>query len=113
MTGPRRRPMRRLGDLLPDAAAALGLEEELRLARAMSAWERIVAEHVPAAAGRSRLIGIRGDALLVTAAGAAVASELRLRSAALLAALAATPGGPRARELQVAIRPGGTESERR
>lgn len=107
MTG-RKRPMRRLGDLLPEAAASLGLEDELRLARAMSAWERIVAEHVPAAAGSSRLIGLRGDGLLVSAASALAANELRMRSSQLLAALAAAPGGVRARELHVAIRlPGG------
>jgi predicted nucleic acid-binding Zn ribbon protein len=104
MTSGRRRPMRRLGDLLPEAAASLGLEEELRLARAMSAWERIVAEHVPAAAGTSRLIGLRGDALLVTAASGLVASELRMRSSLLLAALALSPGGVRARELSVVVR---------
>ena len=27
-SGPRRRPMRRIGDLIPDAARALGLEDE-------------------------------------------------------------------------------------
>ena len=47
----RRRPMQRLGDLIPEAARRLGLEEELRLARAISTWDAIVAEHVPAAAG--------------------------------------------------------------
>jgi predicted nucleic acid-binding Zn ribbon protein len=105
--------MRRLGDLLPEAARSLGLEEELHLARAMSAWERLVAEHVPAAAGRSRLIGVRGDELLVTASDAAVAAELRLRAPGLLAALAAAPGGPRGRELRVVVRPGGREPDRR
>lgn len=96
--------MRRLGDLLPEAAASLGLEDELRLARAMAAWERIVAEHVPAAAGASRLIGLRGDGLLVSASSGLVANELRMRSSPLLAALAAAPGGIRARELHVAVR---------
>ena len=33
MSAPRRRPMVRLGDLIPDAARALGLEDELRLSR--------------------------------------------------------------------------------
>ena len=47
----RRRPMRRLGDLLPPAAQALGLEEPLMRGRAMAAWSRLVAERVPAAAG--------------------------------------------------------------
>jgi predicted nucleic acid-binding Zn ribbon protein len=96
--------MRRLGDLLPEAAAALGIEEELRFARAMSAWERIVAEHVPAAAGASQLIALRGDQLLVSAASTAVASELRLRAVVLLGALAASPGGLRARELRAVVR---------
>ncbi len=107
MTSSRKRPMRRLGDLLPEAAASLGLEDELRLARAMSAWERIVAEHVPSAAGTSRLIGLRADALLVTAGSGLVASELRLRSSLLLAALASSPGGVRGRELQVVVRQSG------
>ncbi len=104
MSSPRRRPMRRLGDLLPEAAAALGLEEELRLARAMAAWDRVVAEHIPQGAGASHLIGLRGDVLLVTATSSAVATELQLRSAVLLAAIATAPGGVRARELRVAVR---------
>ncbi len=104
MTG-RRRPMRRLGDLLPAAAASLGLEEELRLARAMTAWERIVSERVPPAAGETRLIAIRGDELLVSATSGAVAAELRLRAPTLLEALAAAPNGVRARELRIAVRP--------
>ncbi|MGC8634689.1 MAG: DciA family protein [Candidatus Limnocylindrales bacterium] len=96
--------MRRLADLLPAAAARLGIEEELQQALAMSAWERIVAEHVPSVAGRSRLIGRRGDALLVSAPSSAVAAELRLRAGVLLGAMATAPGGMRARELQVSVR---------
>ncbi len=99
--------MRRLGDLLPEAASALGLDEELRLARAMSAWERLIAEHVPAAAGSTRLVGLQGDGLLVTATSSALASELRLRSSLLLAKLAAAPGGVRARDLRVVVRSSG------
>jgi len=108
MTGPRRRPMRRIGDLLPEAASALGLEQELRLARAMSAWQRIVDEHVPAARGSSRLVEVRGDTLLVSAGSALVATEIRLRSGTLLGALASTPGAPRARQIQVVVRPART-----
>ena len=104
MTG-RRRPMRRLGDLLPATAAALGLGDELRLARAMAAWDRIVSEHVPPAAGETRLIAIRGDELLVSATSGAVAAELPLRAPTLLGALAAAPNGIRARELRIAVRP--------
>ena len=38
MSSPRRRPMVRLGDLIPDAARALGLEDELRLSRAIATF---------------------------------------------------------------------------
>ena len=39
----------------PDAARGLGLEDELRLSRAMATFERLVAERVPAAAGACRV----------------------------------------------------------
>jgi len=104
MTG-RRRPMRRIGDLLPEAAASLGLEEELRLARAMATWQRLVEELVPAASGATRLVEIRGPTLIVAAAAPLVAQELRLRSEDLLAAFAAAPGGRRLHEMTVVVRP--------
>ena len=63
MTTPRKRPMRRIGDLIPDAARALGLEEELRLARAIATFEAVVAERVPAAAGSCRVIRLEGFAV--------------------------------------------------
>ena len=49
----RRRPAR-VGDLLPEAARALGLEDELRLARAITTWDAIIAERVPPAVGSRR-----------------------------------------------------------
>ena len=58
----RRGPMTRIGDLLPEAARELGLERELRHARATSIWSAIVAERVPAASGACRLVGLEdGD----------------------------------------------------
>ena len=59
---PRKRPMVRLGDLIPDAARALGLDEELRLSKAMATFESIVAERVPAAAGACRVTRFEGFA---------------------------------------------------
>jgi hypothetical protein len=103
----RKRPMRRIGDLLPTTAAALGLDEELRFARAMASWERLVAELVPVAAGTSRLLAIQPGAIVVTASQPIVAQELRLRSSELLEAFAAAPGGGRAPELRVVVRPVG------
>ena len=77
---PRRRPMVRIGDLIPDAARALGLEDELRLARAIATFEALVAERVPAAAGACRVVRLEGFALDVEADAPIVAQELRLRS---------------------------------
>ncbi|HET7030432.1 MAG TPA: DUF721 domain-containing protein [Candidatus Limnocylindrales bacterium] len=99
----RRRPMVRIGDLLPDAARGLGLEEELRLARAIATFEQLVGERVPAAAGACRVIRIDGFALVVEADAPIVAQELRLRGPELLGAFAATPAGIGARELRVTV----------
>ncbi len=100
----RRRPLHRLGDLLPGIATQLGLDEELRSARAMSSWTRIVEELVPAASGASRLLEIRPPGLYVAADDAATGQELRLRSPELLDAFASAPGGQRLLELHVLVR---------
>jgi hypothetical protein len=103
----RRRPMVRIGDLVPDAARALGLDEELRLARAIATFDAIVAEHVPAAAGACRATRIDGAALEVEADAPIVAQELRLRRTELLGAIAASPGGAGVRDIRVRVRPEG------
>lgn len=99
----RKRPVRRIGELLPGIAQQLGLEEELRYARAMASWQRLVEERVPAAAGASSLIEIRAPLLVVSATDAATGQELHLRSAELLDAFASVPGGQRLRELRVIV----------
>jgi predicted nucleic acid-binding Zn ribbon protein len=104
----RRRPMRRIGDVLPETAARLGLGDELKLARAMATWERVVAEHVPAASGAARLMGVRDTALLVAADAPIVAQEILLHGDELLAAFSAASGGSRAQEIRIVggTRPG-------
>ena len=99
-----RRPMRRLADVLPEVAGSLGLDEELRLARAMASWERLVSELVPGARG-SRLLAVQPPVLVVSASSPIVAQELRLRSRELLGAFATAPSGRRLSELRVVIRP--------
>lgn len=96
--------MRRIGDLIPDAARSLGLEDELRLARAMATFEAVVAERVPAATGACRVTQLSGFTLDIEADAPIVAQEIRLRSSELLAAFAATPGGIGIRELRVHVR---------
>ncbi len=109
MSDPRkRRPVHRLADLLPGIASQLGLDEQLRAARGLSSWQRIVEEQVPPAAGASRLLEIRPPLLIVSADDSATAQELRLHSSQLLSAFASAPGGQRLRELQVVVRPPGS-----
>jgi hypothetical protein len=88
----RRRVPRRVGELLPAAARDLGLEAELRRARAGIAWEAIVADRVPAAAGGSRVVRVDGELLVVEAAAPIVGQELRLRSTELVEAFALATG---------------------
>jgi hypothetical protein len=107
--------MRRIGDLLPEAASALGLEPELRRARAAAAWQRIVGERVPAATGASYLVEWReADGLLVVAASAPiVAQELRLRASELTEAFARAAGGQNPGSFQVVVRRPAAKDPRR
>lgn len=104
---PRRRPMRRLGDLLPGLALELGLEAQLEQAMATTSWERLVGELVPPAAGATRLLEIRPPALVVAADDPMTGQELRLNADLLLRAFADAPGGVRLAELRVVVRPPG------
>jgi hypothetical protein len=97
----------RIGDLLPEAARALGREDELRLARAIATWDAIVAERVPPAVGACRLVRLEPDAIVVAADEPIVAAELRMRATELLGAFAAAPGGARVRFLRLASEAGG------
>lgn len=105
--------MKRLSELLGGVAADLGIEDELRLARQMAAWGRLVEELVPAASGTSRLLSIQPPALVVSAATPQVGQELRLRQADLLTAFAQAPEGQRLLELRVVVRPPGPPTARR
>jgi len=100
----RRGPMTRLGDLLPDAARQLGLEDELRRSRAITTFDAIVAERVPAAHGSCRAVRLEGRALVVEADAPIVAQELRLHARPLLTAFRAAPGGADVSELRVTVR---------
>jgi hypothetical protein len=96
--------MQRVGDLIPSAARHLGLEDELRKARAMATWDAIVSERVPGATGACRLLRLEGPTLVVEADEAIVAQELTLRSQELLAAFRAAPGGVPTTDLRVVVR---------
>lgn len=104
MSGSRRRPMSRIGDLMPSAAKHLGLEDELRRARLLATFDTIVAELAPAAHGACRAIRIDGDTLLIEADAPIVGQELVLHGDALASAFRTAPGGAAVRRVRVAIR---------
>ena len=100
----RRRPMARIGSLIPDAAARLGLADELRKARLVATFDAIVAERAPAAHGACRALRIDGESLVVEADAPIVGQELLLHGEELATAFRTAPGGAPVRQLRVAIR---------
>lgn len=100
----RRGPMSRIGDLIPTAAARLGLADELRRARAVATFDSIVAERAPAAHGACRAIRIEDATLVVEADAPIVAQELRLHARQLLEAFRRAPAGGQVSELRVTVR---------
>ncbi len=97
------RGMERLGDLLPDAARSLGLEDEMELAAAMTAWQKIVAERIPAAVGACRIVALSQGVVTIEVDEPIVAQELRLRGPELVTALRSAVRSS-VRQLQVTAR---------
>lgn len=100
----RRRPMSRIGDLMPTAAARLGLEDELRRARFLATFDAIVAELAPAAHGACRAIRVEGETLVLEADAPIVAQELVLHGDDIAAAFRRAPGGAVVRQVRVTVR---------
>jgi hypothetical protein len=96
--------MSRIGELMPSAAAHLGLEGELRRARFLATFDAIVAERVPAAHGACRAVRVDGDTLVVEADAPIVGQELLMHADELATAFRTAPGGAPVRHLRVAIR---------
>jgi hypothetical protein len=100
-----------LAGLLPEAARALGFEEELRFARTMGAFNDLLRELAPHLAPISRLVAIERGRLIVEAENPAAAQELHLRGAELARAFSERPGGERAIGLAVRIARAGGERD--
>jgi len=103
MSSSRRRPTR-VGDVLPTVATELGIEAELRRARQMATWQRLVAELVPGSGAVTSLLDIQPGTLVVSAGSPVLAQELRLRQRELLDAFAQAPDGVKRLELRVVVR---------
>jgi len=69
----------------------------------MAAWQRIVAERIPAAAGACRIVALSQGVATVEADEPIVAQELRLRTPELVAALRSVTRTP-VRQVRVALR---------
>ena len=100
----RRRPMSRIGDLMPTAAARLGLEDELRRARFLATFDAIVAELAPAAHGACRAMRVEGETLVLEADAPIVGQELVMHGDEIAAAFRRAPGGAQVRQVRVTVR---------
>lgn len=100
----RRRPMSRIGELMPQAAAHLGLQDELRRARFVATFDAIVAERAPAAHGACRALKLDGETLVIEADAPIVGQELLLHGDDLASAFRTAPGGAAVRQVRVVIR---------
>ena len=100
----RRRPMSRIGDLMPTAAARLGLEDELRRARFLATFDAIVAELAPAAHGACRAVRVEGETLVLEADAPIVGQELVMHGDEIAAAFRRAPGGAQVRQVRVTVR---------
>ena len=96
--------MSRIGDLMPSAAAHLGLGDELRRARLLATFDAIVAELAPAAHGACRALRVDGETLLIEADAPIVGQELVLHGSELATAFSRAPGGAPVRQVRVTIR---------
>lgn len=96
--------MSRIGDLMPTAAARLGLEDELRRARFLATFDAIVAELAPAAHGACRALRVDGETLVVEADAPIVGQELVMHGNDLAAAFRRAPGGAAVRQVRVTVR---------
>lgn len=96
--------MSRIGDLMPTAAARLGLEDELRRARLLATFDAIVAELAPAAHGACRAVRVEGETLLLEADAPIVGQELVLHGDEIAAAFRRAPGGAPVRQVRVTVR---------
>jgi hypothetical protein len=110
--GPRRRPMSRIGDLIPDAARDLGLADELRRGRAAATFDRLVSELVPAAHGACRAVRIDQGTLVVEADAPIVAQELRLHALDLRDAFRVAPAGGQIEDVRITVRRPGPSRQR-
>jgi len=94
-----------VGQLLPEAARALGLEGELRLARRSTAFNALLVTLAPTLAGHCALVSIERGEMIIDVETSAAAQELHLRGREITAAFSNLPEGERTHGLHVRVVP--------
>jgi hypothetical protein len=102
----------KLSALIPEAARALGFEEELELSRRAHVFHELLMRIAPHLAPHCRLSGGEGARLIIEVDDRATAQELHLRSAEIASAYSSDPSGMRAIGLTVRLGRGGDDTER-
>jgi predicted nucleic acid-binding Zn ribbon protein len=74
----------KIGGLVAETLARLGIGQRVKRAEVVAEWERLVGPHI---ADVARAVGVRGDTLLVAVESAAWRNELSLMRPRLLAKL--------------------------
>jgi len=103
----------RLSALIPEAARALGFQEELELSQRARAFHELLMQIAPHLAPHCRLTArSEGGRLVIEVDDHATAQELHLRSAEIANAYSIHPGGARAIGLTVRLSQGGVDPGR-
>jgi predicted nucleic acid-binding Zn ribbon protein len=89
--------MRSIGEALPRALTSLGISRRTREAQALWLWPQVLGEHL---AHESQALKLTGGTLLVTASSPALAHQLHLERAMLIARLNERIGAPAVRDIR-------------
>jgi hypothetical protein len=99
----RRGKPQQLSALIPEAARALGFQEELELSRRARVFHELLEQIAPHLASHCRLVGSKGGRLTIEVDDRATAQELHLRSTELAGAYSNHPDGIRTIGLAVRL----------
>lgn len=103
----------KLSTLIPEAARALGFQEELALSLHAHVFHELLMQIAPHLAPHCRLTaGSEGGRLVVEVDDRSTAQELHLRSAEIASAYSNHPGGARAIGLSVRLGQNNDDTER-
>ena len=96
--------MSRIGDLIPDAAAAPRPRGRAPARPGVATFDAIVAEPRRPRTARAARVRVEGEALIVEADAPIVGQELRLHARQLAEAFRAAPAGAAISEIRVTVR---------